>query len=1113
MRIFVPTFILLFFCLVNLAAQQKEGVLASQYNSLADSLSQVPDYRIAILYRKKALNIYQNQKPVPFDLVVMEYRSIGIYYRRLGKIEESEYYQRRAVELAEQWLDAKNPELAKAYNSFGLFFLTQGNYDQALIYLDKSLVINKKIKSSDVADNLNNIGIVYENQGAYSKAREFYAKAKSVNLTRNGLWNLKTADNFINMGTASHQLGEYDLALAFFDTSLMIHDSLLPVNHPFYTSLYNNIGAVYNVRGDNREAIKYFDKALTCYQSNNGVNTAEIANIYANIGILLLDRGDLDKALLYFQRAYHIRTEIYGQNHPLVARTCNYIGDCFLQKKNLETAFNWFAMALEIFLRLPGGDPADLSEYKSDMGLYFEKLGNKQEALVYFNQALDLLNQREETNSPAVANLLDRMGNVYLENGESETAQYYFRQSLNIYLNSFGTKHPEVARSYARLGSACFPDEVCAMEYCDSAYSAINYKLTGSDSFQEVGSKQLTNNKQSRSEFETNNEQRTSFQEVVSPITLLSILHTQGNLLYRFYEQSNQESTLQKADQVYQIATRLIDFIKMTLEEPGSRQSLLDNFFLIYEQAILIKYQLQETSQDKKYWHEAFELSERSSSILLLEALQSIDAEQFAGIPDSLLKMERNLKIDLAFYEKEHFEEELKGGGADSKRMNLLSDKIFDLEGSYTKLMDNFRKNYPAYFSLKYAPAVVKVDEIQRKLLRPGQTMLNYFVGENQLFVFLISKDQCEVRTIQKDFPLEIWVEEFRNSIYRYNPLSKELEYLNQKYTNIGYELYQLIFEPVKSLLKNKDLVIIPGGVLGYLPFEALLSVQVDDYNDFDDNPYLIKDYQFSYCYSATLLKEMTRKRDGWRRGGFIAFAPSYSGDSLTLRSDPWRAILGQLRFNITESLAIQRIMGGRVFKGSAASEANFRRFAPKSGILHLAAHAKANDEYGDYSYLAFYQTLDSVENELIFVKDLYTMRIRAALVVLSACETGVGELQRGEGIVSLARGFSYAGAASIVTTMWSIDDNASAEIMEAFYRNLKNGGSKDKALRDAKLAFLTRKRGTNATHPLYWAAFVPVGDMSPLGQTDWWKWLLLPFIMLCLLFGWKRRSFQSRKA
>jgi hypothetical protein len=84
---------------------------------------------------------------------------------------------------------------------------------------------------------------------------------------------------------------------------------------------------------------------------------------------------------------------------------------------------------------------------------------------------------------------------------------------------------------------------------------------------------------------------------------------------------------------------------------------------------------------------------------------------------------------------------------------------------------------------------------------------------------------------------------------------------------------------------------------------------------------------------------------------------------------------------------------------------------------------------------------------------------------------------------------------------------------MEAFYRNLKNGGSKDKALRDAKLAFLTRKRGTNATHPLYWAAFVPVGDMSPLGQTDWWKWLLLPFIMLCLLFGWKRRSFQSRKA
>ena len=1078
------TLLFLFATMVMLPAQEKELSLAEQYVAIADSLVNLPDYRNAILYRKKALNIYQNQKPVPFEQLVIQYRSLGIYYRRLGKVRESEFYQKRAVELGEQSLDPNHAELAKAYNSYGIYLLTQGKFDIGLLFLNKSLTINRKMKYPGIADNLNNIGIIYENKGEYEKALEHYAQAKVVNLAENGFWDLRTADNFINMGTASHQLGDYDLALAYLDTSLVIHDSLLPENHPFYSSLYNNIGAVYNIKGDYREAIRFFDKALTCYQFNEGQNTPEVANIYANIGQLLLERGDLDKSLMHFQKAYNIRVSIYGQNHHIVARTCNYLGDCYLQKKSLETAFDWYSRALGTYRRLPGGNPSDLSEYLSDMGFYFENLGNYKQALQHYQEAISLLNNRKKAVDPNVASLLIRTGNVYLEHKEPSLAHDYFQRALNINLKAFGPKHPEVARAYGRLATACFPDEICAIEFCDSAFAAVNYGQTPGAGFSQVN----------------------------SPIALLEILQTRGSLLHRFFKKTAEPIHLEASDRVYQLAVQLIDFIKTTLEEPGSRQSLLNNFFLVYEDAIAVKCKLQTVTGDLKYWNEAFDISERSSAILLLEALQSIEAEQFTGIPDSLLKQERNLKIDLAFYEKEHFEEELKGLNTDRKKLNQLSDKIFELQNRYAALMGIFRKKYPEYIELKYAPEIVNVPDIQKNLLRKGQTLLAYFVGENNLFVFVISENDFKVVTIPKEFPLEVWVEEFRNSIYRYNPLSKEAEYLNQKYANIGFELYQLIFEPVKPFLKTKDVVIIPGGVLGYLPFDAMLSTPTEDYDNFDHHPYLIQDYQFSYCYSASLLKEMTGQRDGWRRGGFVAFAPSYSGDSLTIRSDPWRAILGQLRFNITESLAIQEIMGGKVFKDSSATEANFRRFAPRAGILHLAAHAKANDEHGEYSYLAFYQTLDSIENELIFVKDLYTMRIRAALVVLSACETGIGELQRGEGIVSLARGFSYAGAASIVTTMWSVDDNASAEIMKAFYQNLKTGEPKDMALRTAKLEFLNRKRGTNATHPLYWAAFVPVGDMSPLGSgwLGWW-WLLLPVVAMPLTYIWWKKKHSSK--
>ncbi len=1051
--------------------------MAAKYNRQADSLSNLSNYKEAILSRKKALNIYQNSKPVPFDFVVMEYRSLGVYYRRLGKLQDSEYHQRRAVELAEQHLNSKHPELARAFNSYGIYFLTLGKFEQALDYLNKSLAINQKWNPADMADNLNNLGVLYGNMGEYEKALDYYVQAKEISLAGSGLWNLKIVDNFINLGAVSSQLGDYDQALAYLDTSLLVLDSLLPARHPNFASVYNNIGAVYNIKGDYREAIHYFDKAITCNQANQ--DSPEIANIYANIGLLSMDRGNLDKALLYFQQAYNIRLTYFGSNHPQVARICNYLGACHLQKKNLQTAFDWFSKAYEILRSLQASDPADLSESLSNMGLYFEKMGNPKEALKHYNDALKALGKRQNEYNPDIANLYIRIGKAQLEKAQPDTALIFFQKALDIHRHVFGSKHPEVSRAYALIAEACFPDEACVMEYCDSAFAAVHFQA----------------------------EPEPNFAEVTSPLALLEVLQIKGVLLHRFFTETKDIASLKQADQVYQQAIQLIDFIKSTLEEPGSRQALLDNFFLLYEDAIAVKCDLEAATKEQSYLYEAFNISEKSSAVLLLEALQSIDAEQFEGLPDSLVKLERNLKIDLAFYEKEQFEEELLGYKADPKKLNRLSAKIFELQKKYSELMDVFRDKYPHYFSLKYAPKIVSVPEIQKNLLKKDQSMLAYFVGESNLFAFVISKDRFDVVPIKKEFPLEIWVEEFRNSIFRYNPLSKEVEYLNQKYANIGFELYQLIFEPVKSRLNSRNVIIIPGGVLGYLPFDALLSAPTEDYGAFDSYPFLIHDFQFSYSYSASLLKEMTGQRNAWKRGGFTAFAPSYSGDSLALRSSPLRAVLGQLRFNIPEAVAIQKIMGGRAFTDTSATGENFQRYAPQAGILHLAAHAKSNDEHGEYSYLAFYQTTNSTKNDLVFVKDLYTMRIRAALVVLSACETGVGELQRGEGIVSLSRGFSYAGASGIVTTLWSIDDNASAEIMESFYQNLKTGEAIDEALRAAKIAFLQKKKGTNAIHPLYWAAFVPVGDTSPFsfGWGTWMLWGFASAAALLLFFIWKK--------
>ncbi|MCB0617025.1 MAG: CHAT domain-containing protein, partial [Phaeodactylibacter sp.] len=185
--------------------------------------------------------------------------------------------------------------------------------------------------------------------------------------------------------------------------------------------------------------------------------------------------------------------------------------------------------------------------------------------------------------------------------------------------------------------------------------------------------------------------------------------------------------------------------------------------------------------------------------------------------------------------------------------------------------------------------------------------------------------------------------------------------------------------------------------------------------------------------------------------------------------------------------------------KGNDATRERFLADAPHYSIIHLATHAKANDEEGEYSYLAFTEIPDSLQNELLYAKDLYSLRLQAEMVVLSACESGVGELRRGEGVISLARGFSYAGAKSLVTTLWRVSDRESAVLMQLFYRQLKEGKPKDEALRVAKLQFIDQNNGARA-HPFFWGAFILSGDMAPIA-VDQPTFTLLGFALLGVLF------------
>jgi CHAT domain-containing protein len=347
------------------------------------------------------------------------------------------------------------------------------------------------------------------------------------------------------------------------------------------------------------------------------------------------------------------------------------------------------------------------------------------------------------------------------------------------------------------------------------------------------------------------------------------------------------------------------------------------------------------------------------------------------------------------------------------------------------------------------------------------------------------------VQEVKRDFPLEDWVEGLRQGIYGYYAADKALQTdslkadARSKYLECAPKLYQKLVAPVAQYLPEK-IILVPDGPLGYVPFDALLTSAPEDLNNFKSYPYLLHKHQFSYTYSATLLREMRDKKHRQEpKNDFLAFAPFYNGDTTLLASryaydELMRKDLQPLTYSGPEVAAAAKLMRGEAIIGTAATEERFTSMASDYRIIHLATHGRADNRVGDYAFLAFTEIKDSIENELLYVKDLYNHTLNADLVVLSACETGIGKLQRGEGIISLARAFAYAGAKSIVTSLWSVNNKSTSELMGFFYEELERGKNKDEALRLARLRFLKESSVRNG-HPFFWAAFVPIGDMRPV--------------------------------
>jgi CHAT domain-containing protein len=292
--------------------------------------------------------------------------------------------------------------------------------------------------------------------------------------------------------------------------------------------------------------------------------------------------------------------------------------------------------------------------------------------------------------------------------------------------------------------------------------------------------------------------------------------------------------------------------------------------------------------------------------------------------------------------------------------------------------------------------------------------------------------------------------------------------------------------------------------MLTYIPFEILLASQYPEDGSYGEKD-LFGNYTVSYAASATILAECM-KSPTRRISSFTGIAPNYSGTQV-------QALRGarSLKYNKTEIVQLGKFFRNAKLHTEGLRHDFFLEQCSDAEILHLAMHAEIDEE--DPLLSSFLLGDEDAPDQRVYAYEIQSRSMSATHAVLSACNTGIGRLRKGEGVMSLARCFQYAGCPSLVVSLWPMDDLATSELMQYYYMHLKQGEDKDKALRNARLDYL--QHADPATrHPFYWAGFVIIGNTDPLAISSnkrWWTWMIAVGILLAVVVLWQRRRLLHR--
>jgi CHAT domain-containing protein/tetratricopeptide (TPR) repeat protein len=570
----------------------------------------------------------------------------------------------------------------------------------------------------------------------------------------------------------------------------------------------------------------------------------------------------------------------------------------------------------------------------------------------------------------------------------------------------------------------------------------------------------------------------------------------------------NSQQNLLKSLKMFEMLDEYIAYTRGLIQSDESKFEYAAQTISIYEQALTVAMTVYR--QNPTMIDPILRFMAHSKAAVLQEAAQQDSAKQYAHVPETLLQQEKSLKWAVAQSQKRVLEVPEQ----DSAKQNLAYRALLKARQSWERFTQSLENQYPAYYELKYASLKpLKIKDLQMRLAK-NRAVIDYFWGQQSLYTVVITQNKFEIYNTLITPLLQQSIHEYVHAL-RAGVVNDTVGQVLSKYS---FNLYQQLLEKPLQMVnadgKMTRLTILPDGILSYLPFDALTQMPVNDWLKRDTTAFLVWKYAISYAYSNTLLFGQPNLKKTVAPIDFGGFGIGYQRDKYANESNNKKAggILRNAETDVRNSK--RHFQQSKIWteQDDNATLESFYANAPDCRILYLSMHGVLNDSLPLHSSLVFVKK-DSLQ--LLQLADIQGLHLpNNDLTVLSACNTGLGKLSKGEGLISLSRAFSFIGTRCLVTSLWSLYENASSVIIERFFQYIKHDVSKDIALQKAKQDYL-KTHQADELMPNYWAATVLIGDIEPVSMPakmnqDWW-WV--GFACVVIGFWGYKIKFASKNA